>query len=134
MKILNLTQHRATPEQIAQGVVDPTDEQRAEISRLLTFDDLPPSEDDLQDRAEAVAELALSIAAGIDAVNSVMIGGAPYFMVHLERECWTAGLRPLYAFAKRVSIEEQQADGIVVKRNVFRHGGFVGLEFAEVKR
>lgn len=132
MKILNLTQHRATPEQIAQGVVDPTDSERAGISKMLTFDDLP-SEADLQGRAAALAEFALGIAAEVHAA-SVMIGGAPYFMGNLERECWTAGLRPLYAFAKRVSIEEQQADGIVVKRNVFRHGGFVGLEFAEVKR
>ena len=39
--IFNLTQHPATPEQLAAEVFDPTPEQRAEIVQLLTFDELP---------------------------------------------------------------------------------------------
>ena len=36
--IINLTQHAATTEQIAEGVVDLQDDARAELARLLTFD------------------------------------------------------------------------------------------------
>ncbi len=54
--ILNLTQHTATPEQLAQGVVDLPAELRAELSRLLTVDDLP-TQAGIADRCEAIAGL-----------------------------------------------------------------------------
>jgi len=57
MTILNLTQHLATPEQVAAGVVDLLPQQRELLRELLTFDDLPtPGE--VEARAEKLASLA----------------------------------------------------------------------------
>ena len=36
-----------------------------------------------------------------------------------------AGIKPLYAFSVRESVESTEPDGSVIKRNVFRHMGFV---------
>ena len=75
MQILNFTQHNATPEQVAAGVVDPVD--HGAIRNLLTFDELP-SDDEIRWRAQAAAVIAkLAKSQGFDAV---MIGGAPFFM------------------------------------------------------
>jgi hypothetical protein len=41
MKILNLTQHEATKEQVAAGGVEPLDKEA--VQRLLTFNNLPRS-------------------------------------------------------------------------------------------
>ena len=41
MKILNLTQHIATPEQQAQGVFEPSPQDKADIKRLLTLEGCP---------------------------------------------------------------------------------------------
>ena len=45
MKILNLTQHKATPEQITAGVIEPAEEDKQMIQKLLTFKDLPTPEE-----------------------------------------------------------------------------------------
>ena len=47
-------------------------------------------------------------------------------MPALQQALIDAGLRPVYAFSQRVSVEQQQPDGSVRKTNVFRHIGFVG--------
>lgn len=121
--IINLTQHHATPDQIAAGVIDLPDEERATLSKALTFDECPTVEDVVQ-RARAIAELAASVAEQIGA-GRAMIGGAPYLMSALESSLLDAGIQPVYAFSVRESREERQADGSVRKVNVFRHGGFV---------
>lgn len=54
-----------------------------------------------------------------------MIGGAPYFMVPLEKMIISIGLQPLYAFSERRSKDILQEDGTVVKSTVFEHVGFV---------
>lgn len=55
--ILNLTQHKATPEQAIAGVVDLPDDQQATLHELLTFEVLPtPAE--LHQRAVAIAAIA----------------------------------------------------------------------------
>ena len=56
-----------------------------------------------------------------------MIGGAPYLMSALENALMAVGIKPLYSFSERVSMEETIADGTVRKTNVFRHVGFVEL-------
>ena len=128
---LNLTQHAATPEQLAAGVVDLPDDRREWLSGALTFDSLPTSAD-LRARAEAVAAFAVreGLISGVfdaeEGFGRVMIGGAPFFMVHLELELEACGLQPLYAFSKRVSVEEVLPDGSVGKTTKFRHEGFVG--------
>jgi hypothetical protein len=117
--ILNLTQHTATPDQIAAGVVELNPDDRAQLVRLLTFDELP-SWDEVADRATSIAALAAKYAA-----TTAMIGGAPYLMAALELALLAYGVEPVYAFSERVSREEMQADGSVRKTSQFRFGGFV---------
>jgi len=121
-KILNLTQHAATPEQIAFGVVEPTDKQH--IQMLLTFNELPTTVE-LDTRAFALASAA-SDDPGFEGV--VMIGGAPYFMATLEHMFRAFGIRALHAFSRRESIDEVQADGSIKKTQVFRHTGFIEVK------
>lgn len=137
--IINLTQHTATAEQIAADVFDASPEQRAEIARLLTFDELP-NRGDIRDRAYELAFLArqilnakfaelsaderdleLRLGSGICA----MIGGAPFLMAALADELSQLSVYALYAFSTRESVEEIQPDGSVRKIAVFRHKGFV---------
>ena len=113
--IINLTQHQATPEQVAQGVVPAP----FSIEELLTFEQLP-SQGEIWDRARALASIAVEANA-----SSAMIGGAPYLMAPLEQALKNEGIQPLYAFSQREIVEQAQADGSVRKVNVFRHVGFV---------
>lgn len=117
--ILNLTQHAASPEQKRAGVVDLPAEKQAHLRLLLTFDAVPSIEE-MQDRAEVIAS---ELASGAE--RQAMIGGAPFFMRHLEDALHSWGIQPVYAFSRRESVEEVQTDGSVTKRNVFRHAGFV---------
>lgn len=119
--MLNLTQHSATPEQLAAGVIDPTGWAAADIRELLTFDQLP-SRQEITDRARYLADLARAL---LDSGDAVMIGGAPYLMPALERELAALGLEAHYAFSVRESVEQVQPDGSVRKVNTFRHAGFV---------
>lgn len=118
--ILNLTQHAATAEQIAQGVVDlnPHHGEIQQLKALLTFESLPSAEE-VYDRADAIADFAQSYF-----VDTAMIGGAPYLMGALERALNKRGIKPVYAFSERVSVEKV-IDGVVVKTNEFKHVGLV---------
>lgn len=119
MQIINLTQHPATPEQRAAGVVDFDEPHLSRLRMLLTFDDLP-DENQVYDRSVAIAEMAES-----SGCSYAMLGGAPFLMAPLEREVAHRSMEPLYAFSRRESVEEAQPDGSVRKINVFRHAGFV---------
>lgn len=121
--IVNLTQHPATPEQIAQGVVELDPEDRAECARLLTFDELPTDED-LWVRADQLVEL-VKCSPISEPGCWVMIGGAPFFMESLATLLRRGGYCPVFAFSRRESVEQVQADGSVRKVAVFRHMGFV---------
>lgn len=121
-KILNLTQHNATPDQVAVGVVEPVNKVVAQA--LITFDELPTC-GRLRENAEQLAVLAL---ADPSFDGTVMIGGAPFFMAPPERAFKMRGIRTLYAFSKRESIDQAQADGSIKKTQVFRHAGFVEME------
>ena len=128
--ILNLTQHSATADQLAAGVVDlPADQQR-ELKQLLTFDTLPDVAE-LKDRAMKVAQLALRFfeAQGVEIGSyrnkpTAMIGGAPFFMATLESALLDVVIQPVYAFSQRVSVETQTESG-VIKTSEFKHMGFV---------
>ena len=137
--ILNLTQHTATPEQQAAGVIDLSEPELSKLRRLLTFETLPTAEEIFR-RAKAIARLAEYEAArrlgltdvgghpAADLTNhgvSAMIGGAPYLMATLERALRARGIKPLYAFSRRESVEQTMPDGSVRKMAVFRHLGFV---------
>jgi hypothetical protein len=123
--ILNLTQHPASAEQIAQGVVDLPAELRAELGRLLTVDALPTRQE-IQDRCEAVAALVYETDAD-NAPAAVMIGCAPWMMGHLVQSLRDAGIvRCLAAFSKRESVERTDpVTGAIKKESLFRHIGFV---------
>lgn len=117
--ILNLTQHAASAEQVAAGVVDLTGEIRAAAITALNFLQLPQLEE-IQDRARVLAEIAAQSGA-----TAAMIGGAPYLMGALEGALAERGITPLYAFSVRESVEETLPDGSTRKTAVFRHVGFV---------
>ena len=119
MKIINLTQHAATQDQIDQGVFDLTSYAHTQLLEYLTFHEIPTKRD-LEARAEGIASLAIDSEA-----THAMIGGAPYLMAPLETAIRSHGIIPLYAFSKRESVEQTQKDGSVRKVNVFRHVGFV---------
>jgi hypothetical protein len=121
-RILNLTQHIASLEQVAADVWNLQDEDRKALLRNLTFEYLPSS----RELDEAVAEIvSLAVKHG---ANFVMIGGAPFLMPRLDAGLRKAGITPLYAFSHRVSSEVTMDDGTVQKVVSFRHCGFVGWE------
>lgn len=120
-RILNLTQHIATEEQISQGVFEPVSKE--EVRTFLTFNKLP-SKTEIQANAIALASLAKEECEKHHC-KKVMIGGAPYLMSALEKWLKKYNLQPVYAFSKRISVDEQQQDGSVVKKVVFKHEGFV---------
>lgn len=125
--ILNLTQHPATPEQIAQGVIDLPADEREELSRLLTVDDLP-SPEEIWGRCLAIAKLSWADSLLSDTpITQVMVGGAPWMMAPLCKALQYAGIEQcLAAFSKRESVERTDpATGAVTKTAVFRHIGFV---------
>jgi len=142
-RILNLTQHSPTPEQIAAGVVwgEISDAQETEVRALLTFDTLPTPVE-VRHRAERLAEIAASAFTIVDyggdsglvsneSFKFAMIGGAPYLMAPLESALRARGITPVYAFSVRESVDQVQPDGSVRKVAVFRHAGFVGCEIDE---
>jgi len=117
MRIINLTQHAATAEQAAQGVIDLQGEALSDLRALLTFDELPTP--------GSLAARALALAAFAEGYEAAMIGGAPYLMPVLEAALLEAGVLPLYAFSRRESLDVAQEDGSIRKVAVFRHLGFV---------
>lgn len=119
MTILNLTQHKATPEQQAAGVLDLPMDCIPRLRELLTFEELPDYAV-LRDRADEVADL---IELWVIKDTEFMVGGAPYFVPVLCSVLQGRYSRPcLHAFTQRVSVEDP-ATG--VKTSVFKHAGFV---------
>lgn len=120
-KILNLTQHVATPEQIKAGVFEPSAEDKLIIQNILTFDELPTREE-ISERARWLSEMAVHYCYPN---GKAMIGGAPYLMSLLEDYLKHESVVPVYAFSKRESVDQVQPDESVRKVAVFRHCGFV---------
>lgn len=116
-KILNLTQHPRTPDQI--DVVEPGAGDKRDIHELLTFSE-PPGRAEIVCRAKAIANIARATGH-----TYAMIGGAPYLMGPLERALRAAGIVPYYAFTRREVREDLQPDGTVKKVTVFAHEGWV---------
>lgn len=118
MKIVNLTQHMATAEQVSAGVFEPAN--KDQVKALLTFTTAPEGAD-MAERAEALAQIALG-----EGAEAAMIGGAPYFMAPLAKALATAGIRPCYSFTERRATETvDPATGEVRKTQVFVHAGWV---------
>lgn len=115
MKVLNLTQHAGSVDQT--GLVEPSAEQKKRIIALISFEEIPSLEE-METRAQELAKM-------VSGYSAVMIGGAPYFQAPLERALLKIGVKPLYAFSKRESVDERLPDGSVRKTTVFRHVGWV---------
>jgi hypothetical protein len=120
-KILNLTQHTATMDQVAEGVYEVREEFKGQKVQSLNFE-TKPSATEIWQRATLLAKIAACHDARV-----AMIGGAPYLMGPLERALEEMGIAAVYAFTERVSAEEIQADGSVKKVSSFKHSGFVGI-------
>lgn len=124
MKLINLTQHKINKEQVddllAHGIEVIDCEPQPHVQANITFNDLPSSEL-LRKRAFVVAEIA-----NLQGANYALVGGAGYFMRHLEDELLARGIVPLHAFTMREVVEIVK-DGETVKTAVFKHKGFIGL-------
>lgn len=137
VKILNLTRHRATPEQVADGVIDLHDDDYRELCNLLTFTKLP-TRAEVQWRAYQIASLAHAAESHLandvgneirhqgEYIQHVMIDGAPFLMTELSTKLAIRyGYRVVYAFSRRVVTETTLSDGTVEKVSSFKHLGFV---------
>lgn len=121
MKIVNLTQHNFTQDQLkdieSRGLeiaeVDPS------FKSLLNFETLPETHI-VRGRAAD-----LSIIAKEAGASFAMIGGAPYLMAPLEEFLFNEGIKPLYAFSVRSSEDRPKDDGTVEKISIFKHLGFI---------
>lgn len=118
-KLVNLTQHNMTADQLVGFEVVDNGVANNEVKSLLTFNDIP-SVKEMQERADKIALYAVE-----NGASYAMIGGAPYFMGFLESALKANGVNPLYAFSVRDSIEQVQEDGSVRKVNIFVHKGWV---------
>lgn len=117
--IINLTNHTPTPDQVVAGVVDVPNDLREQIKALITFNELP-DRDEIQQRAKALAELVEDMG-----FTTAMIGGAGYLMPALVESLKKRNIRPLFAFTKRIVVENEQDDGSIKKTVIFRFEGFV---------
>lgn len=129
--ILNLTQHPATPDQVADGVVDLTGDALLALKDALTFNHLPTI-GEIRDRADWIAALASDYITKKGLRPDVgrpeaMIGGAPFLMAPLERALLNRKIDPVYAFSQREVVEQIDDQGQVSKKSVFRHLGFITL-------
>lgn len=129
-RILNLTQHEATLEQIEAGVVEPQ-KYKAKIIDALTFETIPCLTE-IYLRAAWLAGFAKWELEETEFENgelppnaSAMIAGAPYLMSTLEQELIKRNIKPVYAFSERISVDETLPDGRVKTVRVFKHLGFV---------
>lgn len=121
--IINLTQHAATADQIAAGVVDLQEFDHKTLVNALTFTQIPTVQE-MKGRAETITLFCV-----LQGADKAMIGGAPFLMPFLERSLAETGIKAYYAFSERVVEESAQPDGSVKKTAVFKHVGFVESYF-----
>lgn len=119
--IINLTQHLASVEQVAEGVIDAGVSERLQLRELLTFKEMPKRGEMLQ-RAGRIADFIRR--SDVDLPRLAMIGGAPWFMPTLEKVLRFRGIVPLYAFSRRMS-KEVVVGGHIRKTTVFQHEGWL---------
>lgn len=119
VRVINLTQHPFTQDQLTEfksagvkdeNIIDTNDEVKA----LITFSGDIDAEV-IRDRANKVRDYVKKFR---DYDNKVigyaLTGGAPFFQTAVNTACSLNGF-----------IETVQADGSVVKQNVFKHKGFI---------
>ncbi len=91
MRIVNLTEHAATPEQAAAGVYELDDYLKEKVKMALAYLDWR-SQENIQKRTEELALIALA-----EGVKFAMIGGLAYLMNELEVSLKKREITPLYA-------------------------------------
>ena len=123
MVIYNLTQHAASAEQLAAGVVDLEGDLRTLMVAALTFHVMPDLET-VMAHSEMLATVMKVLDPDLSGEVQFMIGGAPYLMAAMVEysPCYTM----VFAYSERVS-EEQVLDGVCRKVSVFKHLGFVPM-------
>ena len=131
-KIVNLTQHVATLEQVSEGVIDlPGGEgsYREALIKDLTFENLPKYQSEVTRKAQEIARLVIQYLYDqkIDPKKEkvfAMIGGAPYLMAPLEKALLQMNIMPIYSFSVRKSIEKV-INRVVEKSSIFSHVGWI---------
>ena len=113
--IINLTQHVASAEQLAQGIIDLPDGLVTILENMLTFKEWP-SDAEICYRAASIANLAKHTSC-----SRAMIGGVPFLMSALEVALFDKLIQPVYAFSLRKSVEKTMPDGTVRKVGTFKH-------------
>jgi branched-subunit amino acid permease len=124
MQIVNLTQHKATQDQLDAGVVEPSVGIKSVVVNLLTFVGLPTTKE-VVERANGLAQIMKLYDPDFTGEVGFMVGGAPYLMAALTT--WAPIYNMVFAYSERVSEEVHDADGSVRKINVFKHLGFVQM-------
>ena len=86
MNILNLTQHQGSVEQLSQGLVEPSADNKVYIKELLTLNNVPNPET-LESMCEARGELLLELMekAHENGIQNFLIGGHPLLIQTLIR-------------------------------------------------
>lgn len=116
-KLINLTQHAGSTEQVSQGLIEPQD--KGAVQRLLTFTGEDILAQKIEARAESLAELALK-----EGATAALVGGLPALMGPLCAALEDRGIAPVFAHSDRVSEDQTQPDGSVKKVAIFRHQFF----------
>lgn len=126
-RIINLTQHLFSQDQLnefalagitADNIIDTNDTLKA----IITF----TGEIDVAVIQEKANQLSQYIAQYVgDKPCLAMVGGAPFFQMAVNVACLNHNVLPLAAYSERVSVESVQADGSIVKQNIFKHKGFI---------
>jgi len=114
--IVNLTQHKATIDQLGTGVFDLSEDIREELVHWLTMDEMP-DKNELCLRAVKIGQ----IAAGTGC-KKAMIGGHNLLMPGVDMILRAHGILPLYAFSKRMVVENGGKKVVM-----FKHEGLVEL-------
>lgn len=127
---INVTAHKMGGEQI--------DEAKKLASKIVDLKDFAPelasklanSPDNLVGIMELVNELkdfCLKIARDYEEVYVHLPIGSPAFQCALARELMTfyGEIIPVFSHSERISVEEQQPDGSVIKRAVFKFKKFI---------
>ena len=110
-RIINLTEHSRTEDQ--DGVFDITNDMfRTALKEALTFTE-PPTKEEIGIRANILTNIAVAADA-----SAAMIDGPPYLMGTLERRLIEAGIKPLYSFTRRETVEDADSG-----RRGYRHSG-----------
>jgi len=118
IRILNLTNHSATPAQQQLGLVDIA-EQREYICQLLSFAKIPDV-DDIEQRCHKLVGLTLQLE-----FRAAHLGGATYLTPQLHHMLIANGVDVYYSYSKRQSSEYENQNGEIEKKSIFSFENFV---------